>query len=93
MAEHAAGEIWITHLNTDPDLSECYDIDNDGMPGIGLAGTAIQFWLACQNRVGVTCSEVARAFNLPVELVRQAVADHPYMFIVANDVIEEDGEG
>lgn len=68
--------------------------------GLGLDqfGNALSAWAWMQRR-DVTVAQAARAFNTSPELVIKAVADHPWMFIVAAEgtgpdwqFIEHDGE-
>ncbi len=76
-------------FGADPD-SWNIDEGGDGNPGIGLVGLAIQVWAWLQDRP-VTVNEAALTFNMAAELVRQAVADHPWMFL-NGDRIEHEGE-
>ncbi len=64
----------------------------DGEPGVSLFGIAIQVWAIAQDRGGVTINEAALAFNVRPDLIRQAVEDHPWMFVGRDDVIEHEGE-
>lgn len=88
----AKGEIWITSLATEDDARYGWDIEGDGMPGVGFFGNAVQVWAIAQNRMDITINEAALAFNVAPNLIRQAVEEHPWMFIGNDDVIEHDGE-
>ena len=77
----------ITALGSDE--AECL-FDDDGMPQATAFGNALQMWAACQGRA-VTVQEAAMTFNAVPEVIRQAVEDHPWMFL-DGDNIEHDGE-
>ena len=61
-----------------------------GNPGVMLFANAVQVWAIAQDRP-VTAKEAAASFNVDPDLVREAVEEHPWMFLT-NDVIEHEGE-
>lgn len=65
-----------------------------GRPGIEDFADAVQMWSILQNRTDTTIEEAAAVFNVPIEMVRQAVEDHPWMFLEGKDgnVIGHEGE-
>ena len=78
----------ITHLDADIDIG--WNLDT-GAPALLMFSNAVQVWAIGQGRE-VTVSEAALAFNVEPKLIRQAVEDHPWMFIGNDDVIEHEGE-
>ena len=66
-----------------------FNIDGDGMPGIGTFANAVQVWALCRHTA--TARDAAIAFQVRVELVRAAIDWHPFMYL-SGDTIEHDGE-
>ncbi len=64
---------------------------NTGEPTCSYFGNALQVWSALQDGRATTVNEAALTFNVPPELIRQAVKDHFWMYL-DGDVIEHDGE-
>jgi hypothetical protein len=65
-----------------------------GRPGIEDFADAIQTWSILQNRTDTTIEEAAAVFNVPIEMVRQAVEHHPWMVLEGKDgnVIGHEGD-
>lgn len=87
-------ESYNIHLEADGYADE----DGSGRPGIGVAGSAIQFYVG-QQKEAPTVGDVARVFRMPPEAVAQAVTEHPWMLLgapysgpVESRVIDMDGE-
>lgn len=80
----------IENLDTSSEHRNAWNAD--GEPGISLFSNAIQVWAIAQDRGGLTINEAALAFNVRPDLIRQAVEDHPWMFVGSGDVIEHEGE-
>jgi hypothetical protein len=64
---------WVTHWGADPwtwnvegDDGDDGDAEPDGMPGRGLVGGAVAFWLS--STPGAGADDVALVFNLPSHL-------------------------
>lgn len=68
-----------------------WERDEGWPPSITEFSNALQIWAVCQNRIGVTIDDAAAAFNVPADLIRQAVGSHPWMFL-EGDVISHEGE-
>lgn len=64
--------------------------DDSGTPRAIEFGNALQMWALCQHR-DVTVREAALAFNATEAVIRQAVEEHYWMFLLG-DKIEHDGE-
>ncbi len=88
--------------NTDPILWAAdiagWDQEN-GAPGIGLFGNAIQVWAIFQGpHHTVSVAEAAKAFNCDPQRIIQAVNDHSYMYLCGDSAkpleqtIEHDGD-
>ena len=71
------------------DEHEKWEMDT-GKPTCSFFGSALQVWSCLQGRP-TTVNEAALTFNVPPELIRQAVEDHSWMFL-SGDEIEHDGE-
>lgn len=66
------------------------DAPRASAPGIRLFGAALQVWSVLQGR-RVTVAEAAAAFRCPEALIREAVDEHYWMFLVG-DAIDHEGE-
>lgn len=78
----------ITELDADNEWGWNHET---GALGTALFSNAVQVWTVAQGRE-VTVSDTALAFNVEPKLIRQAVEDHPWMFIGKDEVIEHEGE-
>ena len=74
-----------------------WDVEDTGRVGISLFGKAVQVW-AVYNGDKVTVADAAKAFCTTSIKVRQAIEDHPWMFVSGPDrdpskqFIEHEGE-
>ena len=80
---------WITALDTSEDDDGAWNHDGSEMPSARLFGDALQVWSVAQNR-SVTTQEAALAFNVPVNVIIEAVKHHHWMFLTG-EIIEHDG--
>lgn len=78
----------LTHFGNEPDG---WDIEGTQQVGIRLFGNALQVWVILQGRHPVTVKEASLAFRATSGRVREAVDEHPWMYIDGEN-IEHDGE-
>ena len=72
-----------------PDEAMGWDPET-GRPCRALFANSLQCWIAYQDGP-VTLEEAAKGWRVPVAMIRQAVAWHPWM-VLRGDVIELEGE-
>lgn len=63
--------------------------DADGRPDVRPFSAALSMWAACQGP-HATVQQAAKAFNATEDVIRAAVADHPWMYL-EGDRIGQDG--
>lgn len=78
---------YVTALGSDD--AEC--LFDDAGPQANAFANAVQMWSYCQGGRTTTVQEAAQVFNATEAVIRQAVEDHPWMFL-DGDNIEHDGE-